>query len=75
MRGRAGKGSRRRSTHRKPTSDQGSAADGEDEKVQPWGLCTRVVFCRPLPLATSSGNLISLVSDGSWDLALKVIIC
>lgn len=70
MKRKAGSGSRGRSTHRKPTSDHDRAADGEDEKVQPWGLCTKVVFCRLLPLATFNGSLISLVSDGSWDLAL-----
>lgn len=66
----AGSGSGRRSTHRKLTSDRGRAADGEGEKVQPWGLCTRVVFCGPLPLASFNGSMISLVSEGSWDLAL-----
>lgn len=60
----AGSGSGRRSTHRKPMSDQGRAADEEDEQVQPWGLCTRVVFCRLLPLATFNGSLISLSVRG-----------
>lgn len=70
-----GSGSRRRSTHRKPASDQGRAADGDDEKGQQWGLCFRGVFCRLPPLATSNGSLISLVGEGSWDLALSVITC